>query len=320
MLIIRCVFMIFYGQIQEKFWHKYCLSKANENKIKDIKMTTYKDARFSSIKSYMKEIRKIPILTRAEEVKLFKQFYQGSTDAKEKLIRANLRFVVSVAKKYRIPGISLMDLINEGNIGLIKAIHKFDVRKKVTFISYGVWWIRQAILKAISEQSRAIRVPANISNNIVKVNKHTNRLSQMLGRTPTVHELSQDTDLDEKEVKACIHYSKSTASLEKKIDNGSGEEAIYFIKDDEKNEPHYYAEKYSLVDEINYVLDTLSKKEKVVLNYRFGLNNHEKESLEKIAKRLGVSKERIRQIEEKALTHLKTPSRRERLQVYIQEN
>ena len=277
-------------------------------------------SKHNSIRSYMNEIKEIPILTREQEKELFKAYLSGSKDAKRKLIHANLRFVVSVAKKYKIPGMTLMDLINEGNIGLINAIEKFDISKNVNFISYGVWWIKQAILKAISEQSRLIRVPANISNSIVKINKHTDRLSQMLGRKPTIDEIAWDTDLSKNDINSYIDYSRECTSLEKKIDSSSDDEVQYFIKGPCENEPYFQVEKKSLSEEINAVLDTLSKKEKVVLIYRFGLNNKKRESLEKIGKRFCVSKERIRQIEEKALNTLRTSSRRERLAVYMEEN
>ncbi len=274
----------------------------------------------NSLKTYVNEIKDIPILTRSQEVALFKEYYKGSLAAKEKLIKANLRFVVSVAKKYKVTSMSLMDLINEGNIGLITAIEKFDISRNVNFISYGVWWIRQSILKAISEQSRMIRVPANISNSIVKINKHNGRLSQALGRTPTVDELASDTDLTRKEVNDYLDYSKECTSLEKRIDPDSDDEIQYFVKGPQANEPQYQVESDSLKSEINKVLETLTEKEKEVIICRFGLNDKAKESLETIGARFGVSKERIRQIEEKALKNLRSFSRRERLSVYMQEH
>jgi RNA polymerase primary sigma factor len=268
---------------------------------------------------YLSEISKIPLLTREEEEDLALKARDGSRDAKEKLVRANLRFVVAVAKKYRNQGIPLGDLINEGNIGLLTAIEKFDVTKGYHFISYAVWWIRQAILKAICEKSRMIRLPLNRANELVQIEKTRKRLEIDLSEEPKAEQIAEELEMDTKLVKHLMDISQTTVSLETPVFEAKKDSSYLgdFIKDEKYTSPEDVAERKSLSEVINSILDTLSEKEKTVIEYRFGLNGNKAMSLKEIGKKYNLTKERIRQIEKKALTRLRHSSRSDKLKTYM---
>jgi len=272
----------------------------------------------NSLSYYLNEISKIPLLTREEEENLALRAKEGDPIAKEKLIKANLRFVVAVAKKYRNQGIPLSDLINEGNIGLLMAIEKFDVTLGFHFISYAVWWIRQAILKSICEKSRMIRLPLNRANELLQIEKVRKRIESDTGEVPDIDVIANDLNLDSKTVKHLLEISKETVSLESTIyDNKDPSILSDFIRDDKYVSPEQKLEKENLNSIINSVLDTLTQKEKDIIEHRFGLNGSISMSLKEIGKKYNLTKERIRQIEKKALTRLKHSTRSSKLQNFV---
>lgn len=272
----------------------------------------------NSLSYYLNEISKIPLLTRDEEEKLAIRAREGDEDAKAKLIKANLRFVVAVAKKYKNQGIPLADLINEGNLGLMTAIDKFDVNLGFHFISYAVWWIRQAILKSICEKSRLIRLPLNRANELIQIEKARKEIEGLEGIEPSAEEIAQKLDYDPKTVKHLMNISKVAVSLESKVyDSQSSSNLSDFIRDDRYVLPDEKFENESLNEIINSVLNTLTQKEKDIIQHRFGLNGLKSLSLKEIGKRYNLTKERIRQIEKKALYRLKHSSRSSKLKNFM---
>ncbi|OHD10975.1 MAG: RNA polymerase subunit sigma [Spirochaetes bacterium GWD1_27_9] len=273
----------------------------------------------NSLSFYLSEISKIPLLTRDEEETLALKAKNGDEVAKQKLIKANLRFVVAVAKKYRNQGIPLADLINEGNIGLLTAIDKFDVDKGYHFISYAVWWIRQGILKAICEKSRMIRLPLNRANELIQIERSRKRKENEFNEEVRPEEIAKDLNMDLKLVKHLIDISKQTISLETPIyeSNKDSSNLSEFIKDEKYYSPEKLIEKDSLREIINSVLESLSGKEKDIIENRFGLNGTKAMSLKEIGKKYNLTKERIRQIEKKALVRLRHNSRSSKLETFI---
>lgn len=284
------------------------------------KMIYSKTKETNPLSYYLNEISKIPLLTRGEEEDLAYKAKNGDKTAREKLIRANLRFVVTVAKKYRNQGIPLSDLINEGNMGLITAIEKFEVERGYHFISYAVWWIRQAILKAICERSRTIRLPLNRANELVQIEKKKRNLEIENNREATPQEIAKELSMDEELVKHLLNISKDTISLETPVydDKKSSSNISDFITDDKYISPEKNVEKKALNEIINNVLETLTEKEKQIIEYRYGLNGNNSMSLKEIGKKYSLTKERIRQIEKKALSRLKHSSRSEKLKTFIE--
>ena len=266
---------------------------------------------------YLKEINKIPLLSRDEEIKIATDAADGNESAKKKLIESNLRFVVNVAKKYQNQGLPLIDLINEGNIGLMNAIDRFDVDKGYHFISYAVWWIRQAILKSICEKSRTIRLPLNRANELIQIQKAQKELTSMHGTDPDLAEIARMTQLDESHISDLLSISREMISLETPIftDNNNSELGD-FIEDADYLSPEESVVENSLRDDINSVLSTLSQKESEIVEYRFGLNGKHAMSLKEIGDIYNLTKERIRQIEKKALERLRHPSRSKYLEAY----
>ncbi|MFP4619474.1 MAG: RNA polymerase sigma factor RpoD/SigA [Spirochaetaceae bacterium] len=266
---------------------------------------------------YLKEINRIPLLTREEENYYARKAAEGDKEAKDKLVNANLRFVVNVAKKYQNQGLPLSDLINEGNIGLMNAIERFDVDKGYHFISYAVWWIRQAILKAISEKARMIRLPLNRANELVQIEKARKQLQVGRGEEPEVEDIAKETNMDIDHVANLINISQDLVSLETPIyaDKGSSQLGD-FIEDTEYRLPEESALDNSLRDDINKVLLTLSSKESEIIQYRYGLNGKSPLSLKDIGEKYNLTKERIRQIEKKAIKRLQHPSRSVQLEAY----
>ncbi len=267
---------------------------------------------------YLKEINRIPLLTRSEEQEAASLAAQGDKMAKNRLIKANLRFVVNVAKKYQNQGLPLADLISEGNIGLINAIERFDVSKGYHFISYAVWWIRQAILKAICEKSRMIRLPLNRANELVQIEKVRKELGGAGRGDSEIVEIARQLDMDEDHVADLINISRDLISLDTPIyDEKDSSLLSDFVEDRGYKPPHEVVVDKALREEINQVLDTLSQKEADIIQYRFGLNGRRPMSLKEIGSRYKLTKERIRQIEKKALKRLQHPSRSSPLRAYL---
>ena len=267
---------------------------------------------------YLKEINKVPLLTREEEQDYAARAAKGEIYAQEKLIKANLRFVVNVAKKYQNQGLPLSDLISEGNIGLMNAIERFDVTKGYHFISYAVWWIRQAILKAICEKSRMIRLPLNRANELVQIEKVKKELQSTRGEEPPVGDIAKMLDMDASHVSDLLNISRELVSLETPIYAEKDSSLLCdFIEDKEYRAPDEHVMDKSLKDDINSVLQTLSNKEADIIQYRFGLNGRRPLSLKEIGTRYNLTKERIRQIEKKALKRLQHPSRSQLLKAYV---
>jgi RNA polymerase primary sigma factor len=267
---------------------------------------------------YLKEINKVPLLTREEEQKYARLAADGEPTAKNKLIQANLRFVVNVAKKYQNQGLPLADLISEGNIGLMNAIERFDVSKGYHFISYAVWWIRQAILKAICEKSRMIRLPLNRANELVQIEKMRKELQSGSKGDPEIHEIAKALDMKEEHVADLINISRDMVSLDTPIyDEKDSSILSDFVEDRGQKAPEESVIDRSLQEDINTVLNTLSGKEADIIQYRFGLNGKRPMSLKEIGNRYKLTKERIRQIEKKALKRLQHPSRSHTLRSYM---
>jgi RNA polymerase primary sigma factor len=267
---------------------------------------------------YLKEINKIPLLTREEEEKYARAAAKGDQLAKERLIRANLRFVVNVAKKYQNQGLPLADLISEGNIGLMNAIERFDVEKGYHFISYAVWWIRQAILKAICEKSRMIRLPLNRANELVQIEKVRKDLQGEQFLEAETDMIAKKLDIDREHVADMLNISRDLISLDTPVYSEKDSSLLGdFVEDRNHTTPDEEVVSNSLRQDINNVLGTLSQKESEIIQYRFGLNGRRPMSLKEIGTRYRLTKERIRQIEKKAIKRLQHPSRSHLLRAYM---
>jgi RNA polymerase primary sigma factor len=267
---------------------------------------------------YLKEINSISLLTREEEDRNARRAAAGDRVAKEKLIRANLRFVVNVAKKYQNQGLPLLDLISEGNIGLMNAIEKFDVNRGYHFISYAVWWIKQAILKAICEKSRMIRLPLNRANELVQIEKARKELQNRKGTEPETEDIAGFLAMEKEHVDNLVNISRDLVSLETPVFSEKDSTLLgEFVEDADYMAPDEVTMEKSLRDQINSVLRTLTKKEAEIIQYRFGLNGVIPLSLKEVGDRFRLTKERIRQIEKKAIKRLKHPSRSQLLESYV---
>jgi len=274
----------------------------------------FEDANILSM--YLKEINRIPLMTREEELIVARQALTGNETARKRMIEANLRFVVNVAKKYQNQGLPLIDLINEGNIGLMNALDKFDVDRGYHFISYAVWWIKQSILKAICEKSRTVRLPLNRANELLQIQKAQRELMHSSGDDPSNEELGKLTNLDPKLVGDLLSVSKEMVSLDAPVFGDPGNSTVGdFIEDGYKSPDDILMEK-SLRADINEALDFLSAKEREIVEMRFGLNGASPMSLKEIGELYNLTKERIRQIEKKAIERMKQPSRMKVLESY----
>jgi len=262
----------------------------------------------SLISWYLEQIKKTPLLSKAEELELAKKMKAGDEEAKNKIIQANLRFVVSIAKKYQTSGISLLDLINEGNLGLIKATEKFDPEKGYNFISYAVWWIRQSIISSISQKSSLIRLPLNKANDVQKIKKTHQTLKKELGRDPTAEEISGYIDINYNEINHLMNLSNEIISLDSPQIDSEDNTIIEKLIDKDFDAPEKKLVDESLKNILNNILETLTKPEKKVIELRFGLTGQKPMSLQEIGNQFNLSKERIRQIEKKALRNLKKSS------------
>jgi len=274
----------------------------------------------SSLSVYLREINKIPLLTRDEEVALARQARDGCQDAKDKLIQANLRFVVNVAKKYQNQGLTLSDLISEGNLGLITAVDKFDVDKGYHFISYAVWWIKQSILKAICEKSRMIRLPLNRANELLQIEKVKREIGSNKDGEADIEEIADFLDMDKSRITDLINASREFVSLETPLSSDKDANTISDLMEDTKGaDPEEVLINRTLQESIEDVLSTLTEKESNVIKYRFGLNGERPHSLKEIGDKYNLTKERIRQIEKKAISRLRHPSRSQKLKSYVRD-
>ena len=266
---------------------------------------------------YLKEIGKVPLLSSEEEIELAKRIEQGDMAAKKKLAEANLRLVVSIAKRYVGRGMLFLDLIQEGNLGLIKAVEKFDFRKGYKFSTYATWWIRQAITRAIADQARTIRIPVHMVETINKLIRVQRQLLQELGRDPFPEEISKVMDLPVEKVREIQKIAQEPVSLETPIGEEEDSHLGDFIPDDEAPAPAEAAAFTMLKEQLINVLDTLTPREEKVLRLRFGLDDGRARTLEEVGKEFNVTRERIRQIEAKALRKLRHPSRSKKLKDYL---
>lgn len=272
-----------------------------------------------SVRVYLREIGKIRLLTMQEEVTLAKRIEHGDSEAQRKLIEANLRLVVSVAKKYTKRGLLFLDLIQEGNQGLIRAVEKFKYRKGYKFSTYAIWWIRQAITRAIADQARTIRIPVHMVETINKLRKASRKLVQKLGRDPAVEELAVEVGLPVEKVKNIMKTAMDPISLETPINGEEDSHLGDFVEDKSALPPAETAFNLILKEQINKVLATLTERESRVIKYRFGLEDGWQRTLEEVGQKFGVTRERIRQIEAKALRKLRHPSRSKKLKEFYME-
>jgi RNA polymerase primary sigma factor len=269
------------------------------------------------VRMYLKEIGRVPLLTAEEEVELAKGIEQGDEVARRRLTEANLRLVVSIAKKYVGRGMLFLDLIQEGNLGLIKAVEKFDYRKGFKFSTYATWWIRQSITRAIADQARTIRIPVHMVETINKLIRASRQLLQELGREPTPEEIASEMDLDVEKVREIMKIAQEPVSLETPIGEEEDSHLGDFIEDQDALAPAESASAILLREQLESILDTLSEREQKVLKLRFGLEDGRTRTLEEVGRVFGVTRERIRQIEAKALRKLRHPSRSKKLKDYL---
>ena len=269
------------------------------------------------VRMYLKEIGKVPLLSAEEEIELAKRMAEGDEDAKKRLAEANLRLVVSIAKRYVGRGMLFLDLIQEGNLGLIKAVEKFDYRKGYKFSTYATWWIRQAITRAIADQARTIRIPVHMVETINKLIRVSRQLLQELGREPSPEEIAEEMDMSVDRVREILKISQEPVSLETPIGEEEDSHLGDFIQDDNVPVPADAAAFTLLKEQLIEVLGTLTEREQKVLRLRFGLDDGRARTLEEVGKEFNVTRERIRQIEAKALRKLRHPSRSRKLKDYL---
>lgn len=270
------------------------------------------------VRMYLKEIGRVDLLSAEEEISLAERIEEGDEEAKRRLAEANLRLVVSIAKRYVGRGMLFLDLIQEGNMGLIKAVEKFDFRKGFKFSTYATWWIRQAITRAIADQARTIRIPVHMVETINKLIRVQRQLLQDLGREPSPEEIGEDMDLTPEKVREILKIAQEPVSLETPIGEEDDSHLGDFIEDQDATSPSEHAAYELLKEQLEDVLDTLTDREENVLRLRFGLDDGRTRTLEEVGKVFGVTRERIRQIEAKALRKLRHPSRSKRLKDFLE--
>jgi len=290
---------------------------SDEDLLESINTSQISDYIDDSVRMYLREIGRVPLLTREEEVSLAKSIVKGDQVAKRKLAEANLRLVVSIAKKYIGRGLSLLDLIQEGNEGLLKAVIKFDYTKGYKFSTYATWWIRQATMRAIADQSRTIRVPVHMVEKINKMNRIQRQLVQDLGREPLPEEIAAEMNIETDEVERIIKISQETVSLEAPVGEEEDSKLGDFIEDEEMESPRDAATYELLKEDIQDILKSLDPREQKILEMRFGLEDGTTHTLEEVGQEFGVTRERIRQIEAKALEKLKEEQKETKLKDYL---
>ncbi len=283
--------------------------------MKITKQFTNRDSQ--SLDKYLQEIGRVDLLTPDEEIDLALRIKQGDQLALEKLVKANLRFVVSVAKQYQNQGLTLGDLINEGNLGLIKAAKRFDETRGFKFISYAVWWIRQSILQALAEQSRIVRLPLNRVGALNKIGRAYSNLEQEFEREPSPQEIAQELDMDIAEISDALKIAGRAVSVDAPFTTGEENRLLDILENDEQPSPDYFLMTESLKGEIERALSTLSLREAEVIKLYFGLNKEHSLTLEEIGEKFNLTRERVRQIKEKAIRRLRHASRSKNLRAYL---
>ncbi len=268
------------------------------------------------IKMYLREIGQIPLLSYDEEIEYAQKVLNGDEEAKQKLIESNLRLVVSIAKKHTNRGLKMLDLIQEGNMGLMKAVEKFEYEKGFKFSTYATWWIRQAITRAIADQGRTIRIPVHMIETINKIKKESRIILQETGKEPTAEELSKKLEIPVDKVKNILEMNQDPISLETPVGSEEDSELGDFVEDDKFLNPYDATTRVLLKEQLDEILKTLNEREEMVLRYRYGLDDGSQKTLEEVGKIFNVTRERIRQIEVKALRKLRHPSRRKKLEDY----
>jgi RNA polymerase primary sigma factor len=291
------------------------LKEIEEEKVEDVKnLNIGLEMVDEPIKMYLREIGQIPLLTHEEEIELAKGADEGDEYCKKQLVEANLRLVVSIAKKHTNRGLKLLDLIQEGNMGLMKAVEKFEYQKGYKFSTYATWWIRQAITRAIADQGRTIRIPVHMIETINKIKKESRIYLQETGKEPTPEALAKRLDMDVEKIKQILEMNQDPISLETPVGSEEDSELGDFVEDNKILSPYEEANRNLLKDQLGEVLKTLSEREEKVLRFRYGLDDGCPRTLEEVGKIFKVTRERIRQIEVKALRKLRHPSRRKKLE------
>ena len=294
------------------------LKEVEELKLDEITDTSFEGISVDDpVRMYLREIGKIPLLTFDEELDLAKRILEGDEEAKQKLAESNLRLVVSIAKKYVGRGMLFLDLIQEGNMGLIKAVEKFDYTKGFKFSTYATWWIRQAITRAIADQARTIRIPVHMVETINKLIRTSRNLLQQMGREPTPEEIAKEMEIPVEKVVEIQKIAQDPVSLETPIGEEEDSHLGDFIQDEDSPAPHDAASYTLLKEQLEEVMNTLTPREAKVLKLRFGLEDGKSRTLEEVGKEFNVPRERIRQIEAKALRKLRHPSRSKKLRDYM---
>ncbi|WP_113842503.1 RNA polymerase sigma factor RpoD [Enterococcus cecorum] len=292
---------------------------AEEEEVDDCDLSAPTGVKINDpVRMYLKEIGRVPLLTADEEVSLALKIEQGDQEAKQRLAEANLRLVVSIAKRYVGRGMQFLDLIQEGNMGLMKAVEKFDHRKGFKFSTYATWWIRQAITRAIADQARTIRIPVHMVETINKLIRIQRQLLQELGKEPTPEQIAEKMEMPTEKVREILKIAQEPVSLETPIGEEDDSHLGDFIEDQEATSPAEHAAYELLKEQLEDVLDTLTDREENVLRLRFGIDDGRTRTLEEVGKVFGVTRERIRQIEAKALRKLRHPSRSKQLKDFLE--
>lgn len=281
------------------------LSRLPAQEVATVKFNYYRLDSDASLKAYLRDIRRYPLLSREEEVEVARRVQQGDQEALECLVTSNLRFVITIARKFQNQGLSLADLINEGNVGLIRAAVKFDPERGVKFISYAVWWIRQAIMQSLAEQSRIVRIPLNRAGTFHRMVKRLNSYSQELGREPTEEELAEDMKMDPDEVRETLRISQPYLPIDGPVADDDGYALKEYLADERAPQPDEAASRHLTRQAIEESLSILKDREAQIIRLYYGLDDREPMTLEEIGRIFGITRERVRQIKENALSRLR---------------